>query len=389
MNIIHIVALQLLLYAALWVAASIGWRQELRSTLMWMMYSLVAGVAFLLIAARPDGPAWLTHSVASGFYALGLVFARLGVEYFLRLKIGWLEYIIVVSIGLLGLLWINPLDDVPRVALVSLLSALVLAGAALTLWTPMKKEFGLPFTSAAAVPVAFMLVLNLLLGLRALLGLGAQTGASGNTSAAVWAVTLVSAAVFNFLFLFLLAKRMKQSLERMATHDALTGLLNRRGMQALLNTQWQHAKRNATPFAVISLDVDHFKKVNDTFGHDAGDKVLAMLGALLQQELRGTDQAARMGGEEFLVLLPGCTAAAQGMQLANRLKAALAASTVDLGPHGIKTVTASWGVADVQTDDADLEAVLRRADNALYEAKRSGRDRVVPYSFGLQQSVTA
>ena len=380
MNLPLLVGFQSVLYAALWAAASLWLRQELRSTLLWMGYALTAGLSFVLIGMRPDGPLWLTHTGASICHVLGLVFARYGVEVFLRVKPNRAEYAATLILGFLVFAWIGPSDEAPRVALTSLLSATLLLGAMLSCWAPLRSEFGGRFAMAAAVPIAALFLLNIKLGWTAALGASSPLGNSGVVTAVVWTVTLVAAAVFNFLFLFLLGMRMQRSLSRIATHDPLTSVLNRRGMQSLLQVEWQRSQRYGAPFAVIALDVDHFKKVNDTHGHDAGDKVLVAVAALLDKEVRDTDRVARMGGEEFLVLLPACKADVEGVRLAQRLRNVLARMPVALESGGPLIVTASWGVAGYggqSGQDASLEDLLRRADAALYEGKRQGRDRVV------------
>jgi diguanylate cyclase (GGDEF)-like protein len=156
-----------------------------------------------------------------------------------------------------------------------------------------------------------------------------------------------------------------------ARTDALTGLLNRRGFDERAATALAHASRDATPIALVAFDIDHFKSVNDEWGHDAGDQVLARLGELLTSHARDVDVVARQGGEEFAALLPdsdrdGATA------FAERIRSALASTRFP----GFPTVRLSAGIA-AEAGPADLRELLQRADAALYEAKRAGRDRVV------------
>ncbi len=377
MNSPLLVGLQSLLYAALWAASSLWLRQELRSTLLWMAYALTAGLSFVLIGLRPAEPVWLTYTLATACHVLGLAFARYGVELFFRIRPPKMEYLLMLFVGGAAFVVIGPYAEPPRIALASFLSASLILGAMRTCWGPLRKEFGLNFGVVAAVPISALLLVNLKFGWNALQGQTGQMDHAGAVQTVVWSVTLVAAAVFNFLFLFLLGTRMQRSLARMATHDPLTGILNRRGMQSLLHAEWQRSQRYGTPFAVISLDVDHFKRVNDTHGHDAGDKVLVAVAALLGKEVRDTDCVARMGGEEFLVLLPACRAEVEGVSLAQRLRVALGHTAVPLEHGAAIHVTASWGVAGPLAQDASVEGLLRRADAALYQGKRQGRDGVV------------
>ena len=389
MNLALLVGFQCLLYALLWAGASLWLRRELQSTLLWMGYALAAGAAFVLIGLRPHGPVWLTHTGSSVFHVLGLVFARYGVEIFLRVQPRHAEYWGILLLGSVAYVVIGPDNQASRIALTSLLSATLLLGGILSCWAPLRKEFGGRFGLVVAVPIAALLLVNIKLGWNALQGMAGPLEPGGAEQATVWSITLVAAAAFNFLFLFLLGTRMQRSLSRMATHDPLTGILNRRGMQSLLQAEWQRSQRYATPFAVISLDVDFFKRVNDTHGHDAGDRVLVAVASLLGKEVRDTDRVARMGGEEFLVLLPACRAEVEGQLLAQRLRNVLARTAVSLEQGDPLHVTASWGVAGTVGRDTSLEDLLRRADAALYQGKRQGRDCVVLWSDDAQDVLPA
>ncbi|AFK56197.1 sensor domain-containing diguanylate cyclase [Tistrella mobilis] len=157
-------------------------------------------------------------------------------------------------------------------------------------------------------------------------------------------------------------------LDRDARTDPLTGLINRRGMDDVLEL-W---RAEARPFAAIAVDIDHFKQVNDSWGHEVGDAVLRRVGLILRQTARDTDLVCRTGGEEFLLLLPGLSSAA-AVAVAERLRKAVARERIDPAGH----VTVSAGVAVLPEDATDIGAALRLADEMLYEAKRAGRNRVV------------
>ncbi|EQB8042484.1 GGDEF domain-containing protein [Aeromonas hydrophila] len=150
--------------------------------------------------------------------------------------------------------------------------------------------------------------------------------------------------------------------------DAMTGLFNRRGMQQVLDS-YQTLDQ---PLAVIALDIDHFKQINDGFGHDVGDQVLATLATLMQQGARQADTVCRSGGEEFLILLPGLSLPL-AFEIAERLRQRVAAHPMPGAGH----ITISLGVAHWPGSDDDLNVVLKQADQALYEAKRRGRNRTV------------
>lgn len=174
-------------------------------------------------------------------------------------------------------------------------------------------------------------------------------------------------------FALMVATRLQDELAEAANTDPLTGLANRRRVEALARP-WiddPHA-----PLCALMIDVDHFKRVNDRFGHDAGDEALVWLGSHLRVQARATDLVGRLGGEEFVMLLPGTTAA-EAAVLAERLRATVAAMPMSFATHGEWPLTISIGVASRTPGDTDVRDLLRRADDAMYEAKRGGRNRVV------------
>ncbi len=165
-------------------------------------------------------------------------------------------------------------------------------------------------------------------------------------------------------------------LGELATTDALTGIANRRRFEEVFSLEFERAKRYRRPLALLALDIDHFKQVNDQHGHAVGDDVLRVVASTLDRSLRRTDLVGRMGGEEFAVVAPE-TATREGTALAERLRVMVGAATTD-GGAGPLQCTVSIGVAswDGVTDVAPSE-LRERSDRALYAAKRDGRNRVV------------
>ncbi len=164
--------------------------------------------------------------------------------------------------------------------------------------------------------------------------------------------------------------------------DVLTGWNNRRYLQVRLVEELAQARRDASTLVCLMLDIDHFKSVNDTYGHAAGDAVLRELAQRIESQVRVSDIAARYGGEEFVVLLPGAELES-GKLLAERIREAVSATPIEIGSGKSVTITASIGIASIapgrDVDDLKTtgDSLLARADVALYSAKSAGRDRVV------------
>lgn len=172
--------------------------------------------------------------------------------------------------------------------------------------------------------------------------------------------------------------RMQKQFRHMAETDALTGAANRRAFMQYLDTLVDRARRQDAPLAAIMVDLDHFKRTNDTYGHAVGDKVLVQTVRQVQACLRDCDMLGRLGGEEFAVVLPGANAAS-AVAAAERIREAIAAVDVRVENGDRIPVTASLGVAVLESDKMmeTSEGLLHGADEALYAAKAGGRNRVV------------
>jgi diguanylate cyclase (GGDEF)-like protein/PAS domain S-box-containing protein len=167
-------------------------------------------------------------------------------------------------------------------------------------------------------------------------------------------------------------RRLMAELERLSETDALTHTLNRRGFLKHAEREFERMRRSGQPLTIVMVDIDHFKAVNDTYGHAAGDLVLAMVADCCRRQIRAIDILSRFGGEEFIILLTDSSVEGAG-KIVTRLHHAIAASRVST-IKGEVAVTASFGLAAVDPNTTDLETAIRIADEALYEAKNSGRN---------------
>jgi|LGOV01.1.fsa_nt_gb diguanylate cyclase (GGDEF)-like protein len=172
---------------------------------------------------------------------------------------------------------------------------------------------------------------------------------------------------------WLISSRLHQTVEVQAKTDALTTLYNRRCLNQIASYEIARAKQENIPFSVILIDIDYFKKVNDKYGHQKGDIVLATIGKILRESIRSNDIAIRYGGEEFLILLPRTTQD-QGIIVAEKIRETIENTVFDCKTN--LKATASFGIASFQIEDT-WDTVTKRSDEALYEAKSQGRNRVV------------
>ena len=212
-----------------------------------------------------------------------------------------------------------------------------------------------------------------------MLGLVAATPAPADY---IW-VTMLTFALANGFGAYFLSRneRMRRRefqimmrLMQLAETDVLTGALNRRRSLELGGREFVRARRYEEDLSALMLDLDHFKNVNDTHGHEAGDEVLSSFAMRCRAELRKVDIFGRLGGEEFMVLLPHCDLE-QAAVVADRIREGVSRKAFGKGYMALR-VTVSVGVAAMESGDADLAALLRRADKALYAAKEGGRDRI-------------
>lgn len=179
-------------------------------------------------------------------------------------------------------------------------------------------------------------------------------------------------------------KRLEEKLRAQAMTDPLTGVFNRRYLQSQASIEMSRGLRHDTPLSLIAIDIDHFKRINDEYGHDAGDEVLKRFTTVVSGLLRQEDLLCRVGGEEFAILLPN-TAIPQAQQIAERIRATIDATQVTITHEGGQQtlhITASFGVTHVSPRASTLKTALHRADTGLYQAKQEGRNRIVVKAEG-------
>ncbi|WP_395702062.1 diguanylate cyclase [Aquabacterium sp.] len=369
--LLWLVAYQMGLHALLWGACSLLLREARAAVLHWAVFMLLLGTGLALAGARNEPREWLFYNGANLATVLAFAVMRRGTQLFMRVEshdreqLGVLLPILVV-IGLAGP---SPQWAPLRIVLSYAVQAFIVLRLMAVIGPALKAEFGRAAMWAVGGP-------GLLIGLIQVALAGhqafswrapAEMQQDTGTNQALMYVYLAGAALFTFLFIVMVTQRLLASLREAAVRDPLTGLLNRRAMAEAMERQWLRHRRTQSPLAVLVIDIDHFKRINDTLGHAAGDSVLIHLSTLLQNHVRGEDVVGRVGGEEFLLVLPD-TQPQNAIALAERLRVLVRAESLG--------TTISIGIAIAHSVDDSAESVIARADAALYRAKDAGRNRI-------------
>lgn len=308
-------------------------------------------------------------------FLLALAFANVGIARHYGIRPPWLALVLVVLASLaLNLAILDmPRDSFLRAILYQLpYAVLQLMGAALVLSRKSNRAL-----DVALVGLMVLVALNFLVKPFIALLIGSGGSAQGYLSSNYAAISQSTAAVLlitnGLLILLIIVRDMMADMTARSETDPLSGLLNRRGFEDQADKARLLALRAGAPAVVVVADLDHFKRINDTFGHAAGDQAIAAFGRVLRQSFDFRAVIGRLGGEEFAVLLPGADlAVARGAaEAARRILRELSAE--ERGTSEV--ITSSFGIAAMEKGES-LADLLRRADTALYDAKNRGRDRV-------------
>lgn len=361
-------ALQALLLAPLLLAATRAYAGVARTSLrIWGTVLLLQAIGWVLMGLRGQVSDWLSIVLANGL----LMVSYAETTRALRLLLGAPQrrtlLVAIGATGWLGIAWFGV--AVPDYRMRVYIASLALGAYLLLLAWPLRHALRRGGSTAQRV---MLLVLLGDLAFHPADTAGLLAYSSANAAQMIYSAVEPVLASIGFLLMY--NETVQAELHRLARTDPLTGTLNRLALDEESVRLFNAAGRPNT-LAALVIDIDHFKRINDDFGHAIGDRVLATLAAGIRWQFQPPAVLGRMGGEEFLALLPG-TGLAEAMALAERLRVAVAA--MQLVPDAsIPGVTISAGIAAYRPEDTDVHALVRRADRALYDAKRAGRNRVV------------
>ncbi|MEO7852030.1 MAG: GGDEF domain-containing protein [Rubrivivax sp.] len=349
---------------------------ERRAIAHWSAYAAFSAVTWVMLALYLSSPPPIGVLVG----VLGVLALRRGIQIFIGQPPDWqLPAAAIAMVLLVGLAAYGESSRPYEASLNFALLSLLYASVGLLLRRHARGVLKWRVPVLRAVPA---LLGSLAFGSRALRAwfwpesvLAEMSVDSGlNVASAVSYIVLV--LLMHGTLMTLVVARLVNDLQRLARRDGLTGLLNRRAMHDLLDTQARLRRRAGDCFSVLMIDVDHFKAVNDRHGHATGDRALTHIARLMTQALRAQDRLGRLGGEEFLVLLPGADLR-RGLAEAERLRLSIRATPLRDAQVNIEVaLTISIGVAEWAGTEEDASRLLARADEALYRAKHLGRDRV-------------
>ena len=352
-----------------------SYRQSLN---WWVMATLLQPVGFVLLSLSDQLSPVLTIVLANTCLALAFAAYVLALRHFfqLRTRHGILAVLVLLAVGA-SLYWglLDP-DLTLRLIAISLVLAAMLGYSAWTVYRrastrgPIRHVLGGAFALAAAIlayrAAALVFDPGLVSGMFQLTHVQLLTYAVGSVLPVVATVG----------FLLLCTERSQLELERAARMDYLTATYNRRAIEELGARAIAAARRHGMPLAMLVVDIDHFKRINDELGHAAGDTALMQTVARIRSLLRTEDVFGRLGGEEFIVLMPG-TDTESALTAAERIREAFATEPLRMEGKNDRLITLSIGVAVLAPADRQFSQLLQRADRAMYAAKNAGRDLVM------------
>jgi len=348
----------------------LSYPRSIRGLSLWAGAHAWVFLSAILFAGRGVLPDFMSIVVANLAVLTGVVSYHAGVEQFFGRRPAWARWIAVLVLLAPPLYWyalVEPNYNA-RLILVCLVWACIFLSMAWTIWRQGPENFSTRFTAVILLMHATVLLLRFFSAWMPLAEEGLLTPT--RVQSLYVGSNAVMLLALGMGLILMAGDRLRAEFEHMASHDALTNVLTRRVFLDACEQELARCRRYGRSMALLLLDIDHFKSINDTHGHQTGDRVLVDFVGRIAALLRRPDQLARFGGEEFVLLLPE-TSQEEAVTVAERILTQVAEPR-----DGLPLITVSIGVATNRSDEDKIDALLARADKALYKAKDEGRNRI-------------
>jgi len=350
--------------------ALLAWSDARTRGTRWLAAACALQLLTTISRAMPV-PIRISENISACLLVLVFFLIYMGMRWFvLRIRLTTMNGPLALCAAMTAILSVGVMHPGAELAAARLAALIVLGATIIMLLRPRIKAL----SDAGRVMALLMTFVAATLAFQLVLSLGIFPH-DRQLDAAARALTMVGVTMLGFSFVGMYVAETKRRLHEETRLDSLTGLHNRRAFEEMIQREVELAARANTPLTLLMMDLDHFKQLNDNWGHALGDRALRTFGGVLLTVTGSGDAVARLGGEEFAILLPG-RSARSAVALAERLRATVEGLRLSEGEELVH-FTVSIGLSSLQPGETAFEPMLRRADRALYKVKRSGRNRVL------------
>lgn len=351
--------------------ALLAWSDARTRGTRWLAAACALQLLTMISRAIMPVPMRVSENLSACLLVLVFFLIYMGMRWFvLRIRLATMNGPLALSAAMTTILSVGVMHPGAELAAARIAALAVLGATIYMLLRPRIKSL----SDTSRVMALLMVFVGATIALELALSLGVFRH-DRQMDAAAHDLTMIGLTMLGFGFVGMYVAETKRRLHEETRLDSLTGLHNRRAFEEMIQREVQIAARDNTPLTLLMMDLDHFKQLNDTWGHALGDRALRTFGGVLLTVTGTRDAVARLGGEEFAILLPG-RSPRSALSLAERLRATVEGLRLSEGEELVR-FTVSVGLSSLQPGELGFEPMLRRADRALYKVKRSGRNRVL------------
>ena len=351
--------------------ALLAWSDVRTRGTRWLAAACALQLVTMISRAILPVPLRVSENLSACLLVLVFFLIYMGMRWFvLRVRLATMNGPLALSAAMTTILSVGVMHPGAELAAARVAALTVLGATIVMLLRPRVKAL----SDTARVMALLLAFVGATVALQLVLSLGAFPH-DRQLDEAAHDLTKIGLTMLGFAFIGMYVSETKRRLHEETRLDSLTGLHNRRAFEEMIQREVQIAARDNTPLTLLMMDLDHFKQLNDTWGHALGDRALRTFGGVLLTVTGTRDAVARLGGEEFAILIPG-RSPRSAVSLAERLRATVEGLRLSEGEELVR-FTVSVGLSSLQPGETSFEPMIRRADRALYKVKRSGRNRVL------------